>query len=546
MRISLRTGVGVNATLALLCCLAVTACTRVDTTDTSSSPVGARHSWTVPDTLRVGMPFVPRTLNPLLSTTTGENMINTLFADKLVTVDAHGNFVPDLAKEVPTEDNGDISADGLTIRYRLRENVKWHDGVPFTSKDVKFSFDALMNPNNDIISRHGYDVVQSVETPDDYTIVFHLKRKFAPFIATVFSESDSPYMIIPEHILGKEKSINNVAFNSAPIGTGPFKFVRWLRGDHLEFTRNDDYFLGKPKIKNVIVKLIPDENTLITQTRTHEIDWFYEATVNAYKSLRDLSNVRLVLTPYNGYYGLMFNNKHGATSDLRVRKAILYAIDKAQLARNLTFGAADVATQDLPSFLWAYNKALAPTPYNVQAAKSYLADAGYGPNHRLSLELYYEQSSVLGKLAAVQIQETLHDLGIDVRIHSQLTSVIYAGYGANGTLARGKYDLALYPWIAGIDPDDSAQFTCSNLPPAGYNQSQYCSKAMDAAEETALNTYDQTARAIAYARTQQQLAKDVPMDFLFWQRQVQAVNPDLHGFDPNPVTEDWDIYRWSI
>jgi peptide/nickel transport system substrate-binding protein len=542
---SLRRGASVKAALVLLCCLVGTACTRTGGTDATST-AGARHSWTVPNTLRVAMGFVPRTLNPLLSTQTGENMLAALFADKLVTVDAHGNFVPDLAKEVPTQENGDISADGLTVRYRLRENVKWHDGVAFTSKDIKFTFDAVMNPNNDIISRHGYDVVQSVETPDDYTVVFHLKRKFAPFVATVFGESDSPYEIIPEHILGKEKSINQVAFNSAPIGTGPFKFVRWLRGDHLEFTRNDDYFLGKPKIKDVIVKLIPDENTLVTQTRTHEIDWFFEATVNAYKSLRDLPDVHVVLTPFNGYYGLMFNNGRGPTRDVRVRKAILYAIDKAQLARNLTFGAADVATQDIPSFLWGYDKALAPTPYNVQAAKAYLADAGYGPNHRLSLELFYDQSSVLGKLAAVQVQETLHDLGIDVHIHSQLTSLLYAGYGANGTLSRGKYDLALYPWIAGIDPDDSAQFTCGNIPPQGYNQSYYCSKAMDAAEEAALNTYDQTARSIAYARTQQQLAKDVPMDFLFWQRQVQAVNPDLHGFDPNPVTEDWDIYRWSI
>jgi peptide/nickel transport system substrate-binding protein len=160
--------------------------------------------------------------------------------------------------------------------------------------------------------------------------------------------------------------------------------------------------------------------------------------------------------------------------------------------------------------------------------------------------MYFEQSAVLNKTASVQIQAALAPIGIDVHLHSQLSSVIYGGYGAGGTLARGKYDLALYNWIAGIDPDDSSQFTCANIPPNGFNQSFYCDPKTDAAENAALETYDQAERTIAYARVQQQLAKDVPMDFLWWPKQIQAVNPDLHGFDPNPVVETWDAWRWSI
>ena len=183
--------------------LLATACTRVGDTARGAAATSGRHGWTIPDTLRVGIGNVPRTLNPLLATQVVENSLDSLFADKLISMDSRENLVPILAQAVPSQANGDISADGLTIRYRLRHNVTWHDGVPFTSKDVRFSFDAIMNPDNDIISRNGYDDVASVQTPDDYTVIFHLKRPYGPFVATIFSESDSPYEIVPEHILGK-------------------------------------------------------------------------------------------------------------------------------------------------------------------------------------------------------------------------------------------------------------------------------------------------------------------------------------------------------
>ncbi len=527
-----------------LALLVAAGCTRVG--ESSSSAGVARHAWTIPDTLRAGFSQVPRTLNPVLATQVVEDSIDALFADKLVSVDSQGNFVPMLAQEVPTQANGDISADGLTIRYRLRHNVKWHDGFPFTSKDVRFTFDAVMNPNNDVISRNGYDDVSSVTTPDDYTVVFHLKRPYGPFVATAFSESDSPYEIIPEHLLGKLHDLNNAPYNAAPIGTGPFKFVRWVRGDRIEFARNDDYFLGKPKLKTVIVKLIPDENTEVQQLRTHEIDWMWQASTSAYKAIKTIPDLHTVLTPLNAYYGVMFNNAKPPTNDVRVRRAILFALDKASLARNLTYGEAVPATEDLPPFMWAYDTTLQPTPYNLTAAKTNLAEAGYGPAHPLSLELYYEQSSALLRTMAAQIQTTLAPIGITVHIHPQVSTIIYGAYGAGGTLARGNFQIAIYQWIAGVDPDDSSQFMCRNLPPAGYDESLYCSHVTDAAEDIALHSYDQATRKRAYARVQQQLAKDVPLDFLLWYKAVQPLNPDLKGFDPNPVTDTWDTYRWSI
>ena len=524
------------------------ACTTVSSTGPATpgdAPAG-RHAWTVPNTLRVVSGNVPRTLNPLLGTQTVEASLGRLTTDVLVSVDAHGTFVPKLAREVPTLENGGISADGKTITYRLRRGVVWHDGAPFTSRDVKFSFDAIVNKNNDVISRHGYDEVARVDTPDAYTVAFHLKERFAPFVATVFGESDSPYAILPAHLLARYASLNAIPFNSAPVGTGPYKFVRWLRGDRIEFVRNDRYFLGKPKIERIVWRLVPDENTEITLMRTHEADWMFEATVNAYKSLKTLPDVRSVLAETNGYHALMMNAGRGATRDVRVRRAIAMATNKVALTAELTYGAAVPATADLPAFLWASDPSLHSLTYSLDAARAELARAGYGPSHRLALDFVYEQSAAVNRALAVVLQSTLRDIGIDVQPRPQLSSVIYGGYGAGGTLSRGNYDLALYQWFAGIDPDDSAQFVCANRPPGGYNQSFYCSPKMDAAQRDALANYAQPARKAAYARIQRLLVEDAPLVFFWWPRNVQAINPDLRGFDPNPVVETWDIASWSI
>jgi ABC-type transport system substrate-binding protein len=257
-------------------------------------------------------------------------------------------------------------------------------------------------------------------------------------------------------------------------------------------------------------------------------------------------DVRTVLTPFNGYEAIIFNTAKGPTKDVRIRRAITYALDKPSLVRQLTFGAAQPATEDLPSFLWAYDTRLRPTPYDRALAQRLLAAAGYGPTHRLALDLYFEQSAAINKSLSVQMQALLTPLGIDLRLHPQLSSIIYASYAQNGTLERGRYDLALNTWTSGIDPDDSSQFTCTNIPPSGVNPSYLCDHAMDAAQDKALETYDRPGRIAAYARVQQLLERDVPQDFLWWPKEIEAINPDLHGFDPNPVVQTWDAWKWSI
>jgi ABC-type transport system substrate-binding protein len=196
--------------------------------------------------------------------------------------------------------------------------------------------------------------------------------------------------------------------------------------------------------------------------------------------------------------------------------------------------------------MWAYDPQLRNLPYAPGEARRALAALGYTPAKPLVLDMVYEESQAINRSLAVQIQEELHAIGVEAHARALLSTQIYASYGAGGTLSRGNYQLAIYQWYAGIDPDNSAQFLCANRPPGGYNQSFYCSPAMDAAQAKALGSYEIAMRKPAYATIESLLVRDAPIDFLWWFRNIQVLNPDLHGFDPNPIVETWDIHTWSI
>ena len=534
----------VTAALALL--LAVTACSR------SNAPSAGGAS----GVLRVGLWTEPSSLNPLLATNTAEDFAAGLAFDLLVTLDDKGNDVPDLAAQVPTTQNGGISTDGLTITYHLRRNVKWQDGAPFTSADVKFSWQAVMNPNNNVVERRGYDQVKSVDTPDPYTVVFHLKTPFAPFVDTVFGQADDAFRVVPKHLLASYPNINQIPFNQLPIGTGPYKVARWIHGDRIEYVANEHYFRGVPKIKNITVKIIPDANTVEAELRAHDLDMAPDiATANAGNlRARPAPGIAVVLPPSPTYSAIMFNMTHPPLNDLRVRRALAYAINKPRIIQTLTYGMAVPATADLADFYWAYDPNVTKYPYDLAKANALLDQAGWtrvGHGIRqkngtpLSLQLVFGAGNATSRDLGVALQSDLRKAGIDVQIKTYSYTTLYATQAEGGILLGGKFDLAEYPWVAGADPDDSSTWMCSQVPPAGNNITHYCNAQLDAAEKDALTHFDRATRKKDYAITQSLIASDVPAVFLYYQRQRNAVSTSLQNFRPNGLTQSWNAYQWS-
>lgn len=506
--------------------------------------------------LRIAIQQDVKNLNPLLNSNTTDVMIADLMFEPLIHADAKNNPVPMLAAQVPTLQNGGISKDGLTITYHLRKNVKWTDGVPVTSKDVKWSWQAIMDKNNNIISTHGYDYVKGIDTPDDYTVVVHLKQKFSPFVSTFFADSDQPYNVAPAHIMSKYPNINNIPFNNDPtVGDGPFKFVRWVHGDHIELTANDNFFMGKPGLRGIYIRIVPDENTTINLLRTHEIDWMFESSINNYPLVKDVPGVKLAWVDVNGYEDIQLNVQRPYLQDVRVRQAIAYAVDKQRIVQTSTYGQEHIATEDQPPFMWAYDPSVTDYPHDIQKAKDLLQQAGWTPGpdgmmtkngEKLTLVLVSNNSNATRRKNSVEIQAMLRQAGIGLEIKYFPGDVLFAPVGEGGILQGGKFDLSLAGWYAGMDPDDATQYTCANMAPHGYNYSRYCSQDMDAAQKMALENYDEPTRKKAYATIQQLLHTDVPEIYLYYERQMHPISENFKGFAPSPTAEAWNAWQWSI
>ena len=533
--------------VAVVACLA--GCTKND-----SAP-GMRHPWTHAGVLRVAVAEEPKNLNPLLAGTTIEIFIDRFMFEPLLSADARGNTVPMLAAAVPAQGNGGISADGLTITYHLRRDAYWSDGVPVTARDVVWSWRAIENPNNDAVSRHGYDEVRAIDAPDAHTVVVHLKKRFAPFVNTFFAKSDQDYEILPAHVLARYPNVNNVPFNARPsVSDGPFRFVEWRRADRILLDANPRFFGGTPGLKHVEILFVPNEDSGTNLLRTHAIDYLYQPSIQTYPMLNSLPDARIVWVNVNGFEGVEFNLSHPLLSDGRVRTAIAAALDKPSLALALTHGQTVPATEDIPNWMWAFDPSVRSVPFDLARARQLLGQAGWlaGPDgivrkagQPLELLLVTDNASATHRSESILIQAALKRIGIAVDVKYYPLDLLYAPQAMGGIQHGGKFDMLAYGWYAGIDPDNSSELTCNNFPPHGYNDPRYCSAAMDAAQQMALSHYDRATRRPAYSKIEHLLARDNPILFFWWQRQQEAISVDFHGFDPNPVVESWDAWRWS-
>lgn len=533
-------------------------CTSLGTTSTTAAHTTGAASvrGAMPQrTLRVAVSSSPNTLNPLLATQQVEVQLISLALEPLVATDPEGQDVPILAARVPTTENGDIARDGRAITYHLRHGVRWQDGAPFTSRDVAFSWRAIMNPKTAVATRHGYDRVDRVETPDPFTAIFRLKGPFAPAVHTFFAHSDSPIEIVPAHLLERYGDLNKIPFNSKPIGTGPYRIERWVRGERIDYVANERYYLGKPRIPKIVVHFVPDENTVVNQLRAHELDWFLQATPKTYPQLHAIAGYDVRLVRFNGADSIIFNTTHAPFSDARLRRAVGLAIDKAKLVDETTYGTTVPATEDIPSFMWAFNPHAGTDKRDLLGARALVAAAGYRigsdgigvrDDKRLAMGLAFRTDSITDRNRGVVIASMLHDVGIEVQLKGYTTALLYGPYSEHGILANGQYDASLETWYSGVDPDDSTQLLCSERPPNGYNWSRYCNPALDAAEQVALAHYDLSTRRRAYGDIQQILARDAPFVYLWWPRQIEAVSSDLAHFRPNGIVETWNAYQWSF
>jgi peptide/nickel transport system substrate-binding protein len=538
-RLSLR---GLSGLLAVCCALVC-------------SPQAAGAQSGPPGTLRIALTQEPATLNPVLGTLAVESDVAALVFSGLTRYDDRGRQIPDLAERVPTRENGGIARDGRTITYHLVRNARWHDGVPVTSADVKFTFDAIMNPKNNVVVREPYAEMQRVETPDPYTVRIVLKRPWAPAIQGF---SNRIYgSIVPAHLLANVADFNRADFNAAPVGSGPYKLVAWHRGSDMAFDADPAYFRGAPKIAHIVVRFLTNDNTMLIALRTHEVDVGDTLNISTYAGLGAVPGMVPAINAKSYWEHLTFNTGRAPLDDRRVRLALCYGFDVHEIFAKVAHGIGALGPTSVnPQTPW-FNRKLDYYPFDPKRAAQLLDGAGWksGPDgirvrdgKRLEVTLISTSGNITREQTMVLLQQRWHEIGVDVTVKTFPASTIFAPAANGGPLYGGNFDVALSAFIyATPDPSEPNVVNEGYIPPRGNNMAFYRDAEITRLDEAASETFVNADRKRMYDRIQAIELRDVPYYTIRWTEVTDMRGLDVDGVKPTIVNSTfWNIADWQL
>jgi peptide/nickel transport system substrate-binding protein len=505
---------------------------------------GGRHPWTVPHTLRYATGEDIVGLNPHLVSQLTVSFMSSLTMAWLVRYDRRNHPVPELATAVPSLANGGVSRDGKTITYHLRHDAKWADGVPFTSDDVKFSTDVVRNPANNELSHLGFELITRVETPDAYTVVFHLTRPYSGFYVNFFGSAGANPCILPKHLLGGLKTINDTPYNALPVGIGPFKYESWKRADSITMVPDPLYFGRKPKLQRIIFKIIPDRNTTLTQLTTHEIDLWLPVPSAYSDRVRTLPSVKVLQQASYAYNHFDFELQHPVMRDIAVRRALRLAIDRATILAKIRHGVGILQETPFPPG-HPLHIDVPRIPFDLEAANGALDAAGWrrGPDgirvkSGQRLEFTIAVGTGLPDTDAIieQLRLSWGRIGAHFDVKHYPSPIYFGTYASGGIIYTGKFDISYFAWFTSPNGDLTNLFGCDRMAGKGQNVPRYCSRAVDAAMRRQLSTYDPREQFAASRFVQESLVDDVPTIVTDARQDLFAFNDDLQNFHPNQVT----------
>lgn len=468
----------------------------------------------------------PGGLNPAITTQGGVHAICGTIFSGLVAQDFDLNPVPDLAER------WDISADGRTYTFYLAPNAVFHDGVPVTSEDVRYSFQEILLKYHSRARASFGDNLKQILTPNAHTVVFEFARPYAAFLQLI-DVTNGP--IMPKHLYENTDPLTN-EYNIKPVGSGPYKFSEWAKGDRIVLARNENYFkTGKPYLDRIVYKVTPSAASAAIAFENGEIDYFSPTPLDVVR-LEKLPNVTLTEKGREGYATVetvVLNNTRGPLKDVKVRQAMAYAIDKNYIVDKVAFGRAAAATGPISSSLkWAYNPNVLRYEHNLPLANQMLDEAGYARGTdgvRFHLKYVYAES--YGKIVDV-LRDQLREAGIELDLQlMEFSSAVDMVY------IKKDFDMGFSSFENGPDPDIGVKRTVisTNIGPipfsngAGYNNPRVDELFTLAASET-----DKQKRAAYYFEAQEILTKEVPYLWLYEPNSGAAYKSALQG-----------MYQWS-
>jgi peptide/nickel transport system substrate-binding protein len=504
----------------------------------------------------------PLTLNPLYTT----QWFATNIVDMLLTppwfIDDQQAAVPVQVTEIPSVDNGGVSKDGTVLTLKLRNDMKWSDGEPLTSKDYLFTYEMIMSDKNTVSTRSPWDTkVKTVTAPDDTTVVITFNEPYAPWLTALFTASPA----MPEHVLRpvfeKDGTLDNAEWNrTLNPGSGAFKLEQWETGSFLSLVPSDNFFGGKPKLDQVFFRIVADDGT--SQNAALEAG---DADIGPFLTPADaveLEKKGLVIEQVSSGYneGWYFNvnpkTANPAMLDVNVRKALVLAFDREKIVHDLLFDKTRVATSFWDGSIYTRPDAKA-YPYDPEGAKKLLDDAGWKDTNgdgtrdkdgtELVIRFIASQRQIRKDVQAV-VQQAFADIG--VKVETSNYDNFFDTYGEGGPMATGQYEIGEYSSSPYFPDPDTADFLCSEIPsdekPEGSNWSGWCDPEVDKLFQEEIKTTDHDARIKLFQQIDQKLNDAVVWtgvwyDADLWATTKRVENAKYSGADPFWNAINWDV-----
>jgi peptide/nickel transport system substrate-binding protein len=465
-----------------------------------------------PRTVIVALDEGPQNLDPRIGIdATSERLAQLMFSSLLQRTSDYG-VGPDLAL------SWDIP-DATTYIFHLRDDAYFHDGRKVTARDVVYTFRSLLDGSVRSTKAGTYRLVKSVEAPDPRTVVFKLKEPFAPFL---WNLTRGGVGIVPEG------SPPNVASN--PIGSGAFKFVRYIPDSEVVIERNDAYYGEKPHIATAVFKIVPEDVVRALELRKGSVDIALDVlSPDTIEVLRREQGLQVMESPGTNYQYIAFNMKDPVFTDLRVRKAIAHAIDRDKIIKYLWRNQARPATGVIPPGNWSYAADVSTYPYNPKRARALLSESGQ-PGLSFTFRASTDEAT---RLLVTVLQQQLKEVGIQMNIQTNEPATFSAD------IETGNFQAYSRRWIGGNnDPDIfNSIFHSKMTPPEGSNRGFYANPEVDRLIDIGRVETDVEKRRAAYQQIQRIVAEELPYISLFYLDNLVVFNKRIEGMKLYPAGE---------
>jgi len=473
----------------------------------------------------------PNRVNPLLATDSASGEITGWIFNGLVKFDKDANIVPDLAKEWRFEDN-------KTLIFKLRENVKWHDGVPFSAKDVLFTYNLLKSKNITTPYSSDFKEVKSVSVIDKFTIKVEYKKPYFKALSIWMMG------ILPEHLWKNEKNPMQSKLNKFAIGTGPYKMIKAYEvNKKIVLVANKEYYEAKPQIDKQIYHYVGDSATdfLMLKSKKLDIGGLTPLQVSRQidKSFKEYFNI--FERASNGYTYLGFNLRKAPFNNPKVREAINLAINKKELIDLLFFSHGKVCYGPFMPGTSVYPKDYNPPKYNPKRAKEILKELGYTKQNPLTFTITTNSNNDIRVKAVEIIQQQLLKVGIKVKIRVMEWQAFL-----NTVVFPRKFDAVVLGWGLGLIPDAYSIWHSKSDKKGGFNFVGYHNKEVDKLIDRAKSEVNPKEFAKIYRKIFKLIAKDNPYIFLYIPNSITAVSKKIKNVTPSVIGIEHNFIYWKI